>query len=434
MSRRISAVSGLEILDSRGYPTVRVYVELEDGTRASASVPAGASTGRHEAVESRDGTNGSEGAQRYGGRGVLRAAAAVGGEISGALLHMDATQQSDIDNKLIETDGTPNKSRLGANAILGASMAVARVAAQSSGLPLYAYLGGPSACRLPVPMMNVINGGAHAENSLDFQEFMIVPHGAPNFEEAMRYGSETFHALTSLLRSHGYATGVGDEGGFAPNLKSNEEACALIMEAIAKAGFKPGIDIAIALDPAASSFSRNGQYDLSKSGQGTKSSGELNALYGSWIDQYPIVSIEDGFDEEDWAGFRDQTASVGDRIQIVGDDLYVTNTRFIERGIEERATNAVLIKLNQVGTVTETISAIDVTRAAGWNFIVSHRSGETEDTFIADFAVAMGGGQIKTGSLCRGERIAKYNRLLEISHELGRTARFESPFKKAEDN
>jgi enolase len=434
MSRGISAVSGLEVLDSRGYPTLRVYVELDDGTRASASVPAGASTGRHEAVESRDGANGPEGAQRYGGRGVLRATAAVGGEISNALLHMDATQQSEIDNKLIETDGTPNKSRLGANAILGASMAVARAAAQSSRLPLYAYLGGPSASPLPVPMMNVINGGAHAENSLDFQEFMIVPHGAPNFEEAIRYGSETFHALKSLLNSRGYATGVGDEGGFAPDLKSNEEACALIVEAIAKAGFKPGSDIAIALDPAASSFYRNGQYDLAKSGQGTKTSSELNALYGAWIDQYPIVSIEDGFDEEDWAGFSEQTAHIGDRIQIVGDDLYVTNTQFIERGIEARTTNAVLIKLNQVGTVTETISAINATRAAGWNFIVSHRSGETEDTFIADFAVAMGGGQIKTGSLCRGERIAKYNRLLEISHELGRTARFESPFKITKGN
>lgn len=431
MNHRIASVAAMEILDSRGYPTLRVWVELENGVRGSASVPAGASTGRHEALELRDGPAHAHDQTRYSGRGVHLAVDAVQISIAGALKHMDVTQQAVIDRKLIELDGTPNKSKLGANAILGASMAVAVAGSQCSEMPLYKYLGGPTASQMPVPMMNVINGGQHADNSLDFQEFMIVPHGAPSFREALRYGAETFHALRALLKSRGYATGVGDEGGFAPNLKSNEEACELIVEAVRQAGFKPGSDIAIALDPAASSFWNGNQYDLAKSGLGRKTSEQLNQLYGSWLDKYPIVSIEDGFAEDDWDGFHAHTAALGSRIQIVGDDLYVTNTQFIERGITEQTTNAVLIKFNQVGTVTETIEAIAKARSAGWRYVVSHRSGETEDTFIADFAVAMGGGQIKTGSLCRSERIAKYNRLLEIERELGIAARFSSPFQRA---
>jgi len=330
---------------------------------------------------------------------------------------------------LIDLDGTPNKANLGANAILGVSMAVARSAAAAVGLPLFAYLGGPAARRLPMPMMNVLNGGKHADNSIDFQEFMIVPLGAARFAEALRYGAETFQALKSLLEKKGYATAVGDEGGIAPNLASNDEACELLVKAIAAAGYAPGEDIAIALDPAASTFHAGGLYHLDKSGQGRKTSAEMTELYQGWIDKFPIVSLEDGLAETDWAGFRDQTARLGNRIQIVGDDLYVTNTAFIRRGITERSTNAVLIKLNQIGTVTETIAAVELCREAGWGFVVSHRSGETEDPFIADFAVAMGGGQIKTGSLCRSERIAKYNRLLEIEHELGPAAIFADPFK-----
>jgi enolase len=317
---------------------------------------------------------------------------------------------------------------LGANAILGVSMAVARAAAQAAGLPLYAYLGGPGATRLPMPMMNILNGGKHADNSVDFQEFMVMPVGAPSFAEALRYGVETFHALKTILAKKGYATSVGDEGGFAPNLKSNEEACELIVEAITAAGYEPGKDIAIALDPAASSFHAKGVYDLAKSGQGEKTSHEMIALYGRWLDAYPIVSIEDGLDENDWPGFARQTAAQGERIQIVGDDNFVTNPRFVRRGIAEKTANAVLIKLNQIGTVSETIETINLCRKAGWGYVISHRSGETEDTFMADFAVAMGGGQIKNGSACRSERIAKYNRLLEIEAELGRTAVFHSPF------
>ena len=424
MTSPIESVESLEILDSRGYPTIRVYVELQDGTRGTASVPAGASTGRHEAVELRDGYDQA----RYGGRGVETAVTMVRTEIAAALRHMDPARQPEIDQRLIELDGTPDKSRLGANAILGASMAVARAAARSMQLPLYAYLGGRSAGRMPVPMMNVINGGRHADNSLDFQEFMIVPHGAATFREALRYGAETFHALKALLKSRGYATGVGDEGGFAPDLESNEQACELIVDAIQQAGLVPGHDVSIALDPAASSFRAGGQYELDKSGGGQKSSNDLTALYAEWLEKFPIVSIEDGLGEDDWDGFRVHNAALGQRIQIVGDDLYVTNTAFIDRGIAEQATNAVLIKLNQVGTVTETLAAIEATRSAGWGFVISHRSGETDDTFIADLAVAMGGGQIKAGSLCRGERIAKYNRLLEIEHQLGRNASFTDPY------
>jgi enolase len=321
-------------------------------------------------------------------------------------------------------DGTPNKSRLGANAILGVSMAVARAAAIAAELPLYAYLGGPGAVRIPLPMMNILNGGKHADNSVDLQEFMVMPVGAPNFAEGLRYCAEVFHSLRKILKKKGYATGVGDEGGFAPNLKSNDEACEVIVAAIQSAGYKPGKDIAIALDPAASSFYEEGAYNLSKSGQGKKTSAEMTALYKAWIDKYPIVSIEDGLAENDWSGFREHTAALGSKIQIVGDDLYVTNTKFIARGIAEKATNAVLIKLNQIGTVTETIEAIQLCRKAGWGFVISHRSGETEDAFMADFAVAMGGGQIKSGSACRSERIAKYNRLLEIERELGKAAVF----------
>ncbi len=416
---RISAVKALEILDSRGNPTVRVFVELDNGVRASASVPSGASTGENEAVELRD-----EEKNRYGGKGVRKAVANVEEHIAPRVVGMDPTQQAELDVAMIELDGTPNKARLGANAILGVSMAAARAAATALDLPLYAYLGGVGAVHVPVPMMNILNGGKHAENSVDFQEFMVMPHGAPCFAEALRYGAETFHALKKILQKKGYAVGVGDEGGFAPNLKSNDEACEVIVEAIAAAGYEPGKDISIALDPAASSFREKKSYELTKSGQGRKSSSEMTALYAEWLDRFPIVSIEDGLGEDDWEGFREQTAALGGRIQIVGDDIFVTNTTFIRRGIEEKTANAVLIKLNQIGTVTETIEAIHLCREAGWGFVISHRSGETEDAFMADFAVAMGGGQIKTGSACRSERIAKYNRLLEIEHELGARARF----------
>jgi len=420
---RITTVEALEILDSRGNPTVRVRVGLDDGTAAAASVPSGASTGENEAVELRDGDR-----SRYGGKGVRKAVANVVEKIAPEVKGMDPVRQAEIDALLIALDGTPNKSALGANAILGVSMAVARAAAQSAKLPLYAYLGGVGATRLPVPMMNIVNGGKHAENSVDFQEFMVMPIGAPAFGEALRYGAETFHALARLLKGKGYATSVGDEGGFAPNLRSNEEACELIVEAIEAAGYKPGQDVAIALDPAASSFFANGGYDLAKSKGGRKTSDEMIALYGKWIDAFPIVSIEDGLDENDWGGFARQTAAQGGRIQIVGDDIFVTNPAFIARGVKEKTANAVLIKLNQIGTVTETIQAIALCRKAGWNYVVSHRSGETEDSFLADFTVAMGGGQIKTGSASRSERIAKYNRLLEIETELGKAAAFGSPF------
>jgi enolase len=342
---------------------------------------------------------------------------------------MDPRRQAEIDRLLIDLDGTPNKSRLGANAILGVSMAVARAGALAAGSPLHAYLAD-GAPRLPVPMMNVINGGKHAENSLDFQEFMIVPVGAPSLAEALRCGAEVFHALKRELHGQGLATGVGDEGGFAPDLKSNEEACELLVEAIGAAGYKSGSDVALALDPAASSFFEDGAYLLAKSGQGRKTSAEMTALYGEWITRYPIVSIEDGLDENDWDGFVAHTAALGPRVQIVGDDLYVTDPTLIRRGIERRATNAALLKLNQIGTVTETVAAAAACREAGWGFVISHRSGETEDAFLADFAVAMGGGQIKTGSLCRSERVAKYNRLLEIEAELGAGARFVSPLPR----
>jgi len=418
----IESVTALEVLDSRGNPTLEVTVGLDDGIRGSAAVPSGASTGENEAVELRDGDT-----KRYGGKGVLKAVANVGHVIAPKLVGCDPTRQAEVDRLMVELDGTPNKAKLGANAILGVSMAVARAAAQVCRLPLYQYLGGCGATRLPVPMMNILNGGKHADNSVDFQEFMVMPIGAPTFAEALRYGAETFHALKSILSKKSYATAVGDEGGFAPNLKSNEEACEVIVEAIQAARYVPGRDVAIALDPAASSFFDKGAYSLSKSGGGTKTSTEMTGIYRDWIERFPIVSIEDGLAEDDWQGFSEQTRAVGDRVQIVGDDLYVTNTRFISRGIAERSTNAVLIKLNQIGTVTETMEAISLCRKAGWGFVISHRSGETEDTFLADFAVAMGGGQIKTGSACRSERVAKYNRLLGIEQELGKSAVFGNP-------
>ena len=420
---KIASIHAQEILNSRGNPTVRVHLALESGVRVSASVPSGASTGENEAVELRDGDK-----ARYGGKGVLKAIANVNAVIAPALIGSDPSRQAEIDATLIELDGTPNKANLGANAILGVSMAVARAAAEDAKLPLYAYLGGAGAVRLPAPMMNILNGGKHADNSVDFQEFMVMPIGAPTFAEALRYGAETFHALAGILKKQGYSTSVGDEGGFAPNLKSNEEACERIVQAIEAAGYKPGKDIAIALDPAASSFYGNGAYDLAKSGGGRKSSDEMIAIYQKWIETFPIVSIEDGLDENDWAGFARQTAAQGQKIQIVGDDIFVTNPEFVRRGVAERTANSVLIKLNQIGTVTETIQTIDLCRAAGWRYVVSHRSGETEDAFMADFAVAMGGGQIKTGSACRSERIAKYNRLLEIERALGKAAVFASPF------
>jgi enolase len=416
---RICDVRAMEILDSRGNPTVRVYLELDSGARGVASVPSGASTGENEAVELRDGDKG-----RYEGKGVLKAVQNVNEIIAPAILGEDASAQADLDRALIELDGTPNKGRLGANAILGVSMAAARAASEEAGLPLYQYLGGVGAKRLPVPMMNVLNGGKHAENSVDFQEFMVMPLGAPNFREALRWGAETFHALKKILKKKGYAVGVGDEGGFAPDLKSNDEACEVLVEAIAAAGYEPGKQIAIALDPAASSFYEKGAYDLAKSGQGKKSSDGMVDLFKSWVAKYPIISIEDGLAEHDWAGFARITAEIGDRVQIVGDDLFVTNSAFVREGIEKKAANAVLIKLNQIGTVSETVEAIELCRKAGWGFVISHRSGETEDAFMADFAVAMGGGQIKTGSACRSERICKYNRLLEIEEELGASARF----------
>lgn len=424
MKRKINDIRAMEILDSRGNPTVKATVTLDNGITASASCPSGASTGENEAVELRDG-----GRTRYGGKGVLKAVANVNELIAPVLIDMDPAHQAEIDRLMILLDGTQNKQRLGANAIVSVSMAVARVAALAAGLPLYAYMGGFGALRIPIPMMNILNGGKHADNSVDFQEFMIMPIGAPSFAEALRYGAQTFHALKDILSKEGYSTNVGDEGGFTPDLKSNDEACEVIIEAIEAAGFKPGKDIAIALDPAASSFFKKGVYNLAKSGQGKKTSDEMVAFYTTWVGKYPIVSIEDGLAESDWEGFRRQTASQGDKIQIVGDDIFVTNTKYITRGIQEKTANAVLIKLNQIGTVTETMEAITLCRKAGWGFVVSHRSGETEDTFIADFTVAMGGGQIKTGSVCRSERIAKYNRLLEIEAELGKAAIFENPLK-----
>ncbi len=423
MSLIIESIHAMEILDSRGNPTVRVFCSIGDGMAVSASVPSGASTGENEAVELRDGDK-----SRYLGKGVLNAVKNVNEVLAPEIVGMDVSRQAEIDALMLELDGTDNKGKLGANAILGVSMAVARAAAAAADLPLYAYLGGPGSLRLPVPMMNIINGGEHADNSVDFQEFMAMPIGAPTFAEALRYGAETFHSLKKILGKKGYATSVGDEGGFAPNLKSNDEACEVICEAIEAAGFKVGKDVAIALDPASSSFFDDGAYNLAKSGIGKKSTEEMIEMWGGWLEKYPIVSIEDALDENDWDGFKAYTAKYGEKSQVVGDDLFVTNPKFVARGIKEKAANAVLIKLNQIGTVTETIETINLCRGAGWNYIISHRSGETEDTFLADLAVAMGGGQIKTGSASRSERIAKYNRLLEIEQELADVALFSNPW------
>ena len=421
MKDRIISIEAMEILDSRGNPTIRTRVSLENGVCGTASVPSGASTGENEAIELRDGDK-----SRYGGKGVLKAVENVNREIAPELLGMTPDRQAEIDRMMLKLDGTSAKSNLGANAILSVSMATAATAAKSHNVPLYAYLGGVSGFRLPVPMMNIINGGEHANNSVDLQEFMVMPSGAPSFREALRYGAETFHALKKILQSKGYATSVGDEGGFAPNLKNNEEACEVIIEAIQAAGYEPGKDIFLALDAAASSFCNQGSYVFQKSGSGTKNSTEMLEFYGSMVEKYPIVSIEDPMDEHDWDGFSAITKKLGDKIQIVGDDLFVTNTDFVRKGVSKKAANAVLIKLNQIGTVSETLATIQLCQKAGWNYIISHRSGETEDTFMADFAVAMAGGQIKTGSASRSERIAKYNRLLEIEAELGESAIFGS--------
>ncbi|RIA46713.1 enolase [Hephaestia caeni] len=422
---RINSIAARQIFDSRGLPTLTVRLETTGGAIAEASVPSGASTGAHEAVELRDGDP-----KRFGGKGVDKAIANVNGPIANALAGMSLEDQAAIDRRLIDLDGTSNKGKLGANAILGVSMAAARAAAMTVSQPLYRHLGGAGAVRLPVPCMNVLNGGKHADNNVDFQEFMIAPVGAPSFAEAMRYGAETYQALKALLHDRGLSTAVGDEGGFAPDLGSNEEACAVIVEAIERAGYRAGEDIAIALDPAASSFAVEGGYRLAGEGDGVTSAKALLAIYEDWVKRYPIVSIEDGFGEDDWAGFIAQTEAQGGRIQIVGDDNFVTNPTIIKRGIAEKVANAALIKLNQIGTVTETVEAIRLCFEAGWGAMVSHRSGETTDDFIADFTVAMGTGQLKSGAPCRGERLAKYNRLMAIEAELGDRAQYSSPFKR----
>jgi enolase len=415
----IESILAREILDSRGNPTVEVDVILESGVMGRAAVPSGASTGEYEAVELRDGDKG-----RYLGKGVAKAVNNINDEIAPELLSYDASLQVDIDNIMLELDGTKNKAKLGANAILAVSMACAKAAALDAGLPLYRYMGGVNAKELPVPMMNILNGGKHADNNVDIQEFMVAPAGAPSFKESLRMGAEVFHALKAILHGMGLNTAVGDEGGYAPNLKSNEEALQVIMKAIEKAGYKPGDDIVICLDPAASSFFEKGKYNLKAEKQPVKSSAEMVAFYEDLIKKYPVVSIEDGLAEDDWDGFKLMTEKLGGKIQIVGDDLFVTNTERLKRGIEEKAANSILIKLNQIGTVTETIEAIEMAKRAGFTAVVSHRSGETEDAFIADFVVAMNTGQIKTGSASRSERIAKYNQLLRIEEELGDSAVF----------
>lgn len=417
---RISAIHALEILDSRGNPTVSATVVLEDGTTASAAVPSGASTGEREATELRDGDP-----KRYGGKGVLKAVANAEGEIANALRGMDATDQRALDEAMIALDGTSNKSRLGANAILGVSMAVARAAAATTGQPLYRYLGGPAANLLPVPCLNVINGGKHADNTVDFQEFKIAPHNAPNFTEAIRMAVETFHSLKSILKAKGLSTGIGDEGGFAPNLRDNEQAVEVILEAIEKAGYQPGRDISIALDPATSEMWQDGKYVFFKSTKESKSTDEMIALWESWLDRYSIVLLEDPLGEKDWTGWETITRQLGSRVEIVGDDLLCTNPEILQQAIDRKVANAVLIKLNQIGTVTETLDCIKLATDNGYRSYISHRSGETEDTFIADLAVATGAGHIKTGSGCRSERIAKFNRLLAIEKELGSAARYD---------
>ena len=416
----IAKITGIEILDSRGNPTVEADVILADGSFGRAAVPSGASTGEHEAVELRDGDP-----KRYLGKGTRKAVEHINREIAAALHGKDSTQQAQIDRVMIELDGTPNKARLGANAILAVSMANARAAAMSRRSPLFRYLGGVAACLLPVPMMNILNGGAHADNSVDVQEFMIAPYGAPQFSEALRMGVEVFHTLKNVLKKKGYSTAVGDEGGFAPNLKSNDEALELVLEAITQAGYKPGDQIGIALDPASSEFFVDGKYVFKKSDKSQRSSEQMVDFWVNWVRQYPaILSIEDGMAEDDWAGWKTLSEALGSKVQLVGDDLFVTNTVRLERGIRERIANSILIKVNQIGTLTETLDAMQMAAAAGYTSVVSHRSGETEDPFIADLVVATGAGQIKTGSASRTDRIAKYNQLLRIEQQLGDSARF----------
>ncbi len=417
----IVKVVGREILDSRGNPTVEADVWLADGCMGRAAVPSGASTGEHEAVELRDGDK-----SRYLGKGTTKAVANILNEIAPALIGMDAEDQAGVDRKMIEVDGTPNKSKLGANAILAVSMATARASADSLMIPLYRYLGGVHANLLPVPMMNILNGGAHADNSVDPQEFMVAPHGAKSFSEALRMGAEVFHTLKGVLKKRGYSTSVGDEGGFAPNLKSNVEALEVVLEAITLAGYKPGEQISIALDPAASEFfdASKQKYVFKKSDKSERSSEEMVEFWAGWVNQYPIISIEDGMAEDDWEGWKLMTDVLGKKIQLVGDDLFVTNVARLSRGIEEGVANSILIKVNQIGSLTETLDSMQMAADAGYTSMVSHRSGETEDTFIADLAVATGAGQIKTGSASRTDRIAKYNQLLRIEEELGASARY----------
>ncbi len=414
----ITKIQGREILDSRGNPTVAVDVTLASGAKGTAAVPSGASTGTREAVELRDGD-----ASRYLGKGVLKAVANVNGELRNALVGMEASDQEAVDRKMIELDGTDNKGRLGANALLGISMATAHAAANEKGVPLYRYLNPKGPYVLPAPMMNILNGGEHADNSVDLQEFMIMPLGAPSFREALRYGAEVFHALSSVLKAKGMNTAVGDEGGFAPNLPSNEAALEAVMEAIEKAGYKPGQDVYIAMDAASSEFYKDGKYVLESEGKSYTSS-EFSAWLGDLVSRYPIVSIEDGLDESDWAGWAEHTKALGQKTQLVGDDLFVTNTAILQRGINEHIANSILIKVNQIGTLTETLAAIKMASDAGYTSVVSHRSGETEDTTIADLSVAALSTQIKTGSLSRSDRVAKYNRLLAIEEELGTEAKY----------
>lgn len=414
-------IMGREILDSRGNPTIEVEVLLESGVIGRAAVPSGASTGEHEAVELRDGDK-----SRYLGKGVMKAVDNVNNKIADELIDFDATDQVAIDNFLIDLDGTPNKSELGANAILGVSLACAKAAAETLGLPLYRYIGGTNAKILPVPMMNILNGGKHADNTVDIQEFMIMPHGAANFAEALRMGSETFHTLKSILKDKGYSTAVGDEGGFAPNLKTNEEAIEVILQAIEKAGYKPGEDISISLDPAASEMflKDKGVYQFFKSDKSEKTSEEMVDFYLNLINKYPIINLEDGLAEDDWDGWKLLTEKLIGKVQIVGDDIFVTNTERLAKGIDLGIANSILIKLNQIGTLTETLDCIEMAKTAGYTCVISHRSGETEDTTIADFAVATSVGQIKTGSASRTDRISKYNQLLRIEEELDTTAVF----------
>ncbi len=411
-------ITAREILDSRGNPTIEVEVALEGGAVGRAAVPSGASTGAHEAIELRDNDP-----ERYGGKGVLKAVANINDSIAEELWGMDALDQIGLDEKMIEMDGTPNKGDLGANAILGVSLGAARAAAEELGLPLYRYIGGVAARTLPVPMMNILNGGKHAVDGPDLQEFMVMPVGAPTFAEGLRWGAETYQALKQVLKGRGYSTGVGDEGGFAPSLKSNEEAVEVITEAIRRAGYEPGTDLCIALDPAASELFDGGKYRLKKEGR-TLSGEQMVAFYEDWVSKYPIISIEDGLAEDDWDSWALMTQRLGDRVQIVGDDLLVTNVERLRLGIQRKAANSILIKLNQIGTLTETLAAIEMAKRAGWTAVVSHRSGETEDTTIADLVVAVNAGQIKTGAPCRSDRVAKFNQLLRIEEELGESAAY----------